>query len=389
MLNIILLGLTSLLADFSSEMIMPILPFFIASFGGGGIAIGLIFGIGDAVAAILKVISGYWADKTKRYKTFVFGGYAFSALAKFLYPLASGWSQVAVIRPIERMGKGFRDAPRDAIVSESLPDGNRGRGFGIQRAMDSIGAIIGSVFVLILFVFFNISFKTLFLISAIIALAAVIPILFVKVPKELKLAVKSVSLKKLNPKAKKFIIIATMFALANFSYAFFILKAQRTFMGLGSNQTLALAILLYIFLNIFDAVFSVPAGILSDKIGRRKVIFIGYLLFSVVSFGFMIISKVSFNNLSGFGILLALFALYGLFKAFIDASQRAFISDLSESEIRGTALGTLETLTGLAAIPAGMIAGFLWNFNAIYTFSFGFTVSFAAACWLMIAIKER
>ena len=389
MLNIILLGLTSLLADFSSEMIMPILPFFIASFGGGGIAIGLIFGIGDAVAAILKVISGYWADKTKRYKTFVFGGYAFSALAKFLYPLASGWSQVAVIRPIERMGKGFRDAPRDAIVSESLPDGNRGRGFGIQRAMDSIGAIIGSVFVLILFVFFNIFFKTLFLISAIIALAAVIPILFVKVPKELKLAVKSVSLKKLNPKAKKFIIIATMFALANFSYAFFILKAQRTFMGLGSNQTLALAILLYIFLNIFDAVFSVPAGILSDKIGRRKVIFIGYLLFSVVSFGFMIISKVSFNNLSGFGILLALFALYGLFKAFIDASQRAFISDLSESEIRGTALGTLETLTGLAAIPAGMIAGFLWNFNAIYTFSFGFTVSFAAACWLMIAIKER
>ena len=389
MLNIILLGLTSLLADFSSEMIMPILPFFIASFGGGGIAIGLIFGIGDAVAAILKVISGYWADKTKRYKTFVFGGYAFSALAKFLYPLASGWSQVAVIRPIERMGKGFRDAPRDAIVSESLPDGNRGRGFGIQRAMDSVGAIIGSVFVLILFVFLNISFKALFLISAIIALAAVIPILFVKVPKELKLAVKSVSLKKLNPKAKKFIIIATMFALANFSYAFFILKAQRTFMGLGSNQTLALAILLYIFLNIFDAVFSVPAGILSDKIGRRKVIFIGYLLFSVVSFGFMIISKVSFNNLSGFGILLALFALYGLFKAFIDASQRAFISDLSESEIRGTALGTLETLTGLAAIPAGMIAGFLWNFNAIYTFSFGFTVSFAAACWLMIAIKER
>ena len=389
MLNIILLGLTSLLADFSSEMIMPILPFFIASFGGGGIAIGLIFGIGDAVAAILKVISGYWADKTKRYKTFVFGGYAFSALAKFLYPLVSGWSQVAVIRPIERMGKGFRDAPRDAIVSESLPDGNRGRGFGIQRAMDSVGAIIGSVFVLILFVFLNISFKALFLISAIIALAAVIPILFVKVPKELKLAVKSVSLKKLNPKAKKFIIIATMFALANFSYAFFILKAQRTFMGLGSNQTLALAILLYIFLNIFDAVFSVPAGILSDKIGRRKVIFIGYLLFSVVSFGFMIISKVSFNNLSGFGILLALFALYGLFKAFIDASQRAFISDLSESEIRGTALGTLETLTGLAAIPAGMIAGFLWNFNAIYTFSFGFTVSFAAACWLMIAIKER
>lgn len=389
MLNIILLGLTSLLADFSSEMIMPILPFFIQSMGGGGLALGLIFGVGDAVAAILKVFSGYWADKTKRYKTFVFGGYAFSALAKFLYPLASNWSQIGIIRPIERMGKGFRDAPRDAIVSESLSDGKRGRGFGIQRAMDSIGAIIGSVVVLILFVYLGVPFKTLFLISALIALAAIIPIFFVKVPKELKLVVKSVSLKKLNPKAKKFIVIASLFALANFSYAFFILKAQTAFLGLTVNQTLSLAILLYIFLNIFDAVFSAPAGALSDKIGRRKVISIGYLLFSAVSLGFLFISKFSLNNLSNFGILLILFALYGLFKAFIDASQRAFISDLSEPEIRGTALGTFETLTGLAAIPAGLIAGYLWNFSAIYTFGYGFAVSFVAACWLMMVLKER
>lgn len=389
MLNIILLGLTSLLADFSSEMIMPILPFFIQSMGGGGLALGLIFGVGDAIAALLKVFSGYWADKTKRYKIFVFSGYAFSALAKFLYPLASNWSQVGIIRPIERMGKGFRDAPRDAIVSESLSDGKRGRGFGIQRAMDSIGAIIGSVFVLILFVYLDIPFKTLFLISAGVALAAVIPIFFVKVPKELKLAVKSVSLKKLNPKAKKFIVISTLFALANFSYAFFILKAQSAFLGLTVNQTLSLAILLYIFLNIFDAVFSAPAGALSDKIGRRKVIFIGYLLFGVVSLGFLIISAFSLNNLSNFGILLILFALYGLFKAFIDASQRAFISDLSEPEIRGTALGTFETCIGLAAIPAGLIAGFLWNFSAVYTFGYGFALSLAAAFGLMITIKER
>lgn len=389
MLNIFLLGLTSLLADFSSEMIMPILPFFIQSMGGGGIALGLIFGIGDAVAAGLKVFSGYWADKTKKYKLFVFGGYAFSALAKFLYPLASDWSQVGIIRPIERMGKGFRDAPRDAIVSESLSDDKRGHGFGIQRTMDSVGAIIGSVFVLILFVYLDIPFKTLFLISAGIALAAVVPIFFVKVPKELKLAVKSVSLKKLNPKAKKFIVIATLFALANFSYAFFILKAQASFSGLDTRQTLSLAILLYIFLNIFDAAFSAPAGALSDKIGRRKVIFIGYLLFSAVSLGFLLISKFSLNNLSNFGILLILFALYGLFKAFIDASQRAFISDLSEPEIRGTALGTFETLTGLAAIPAGLIAGFLWNFSAIYTFGYGFALSFVAAGWFWTSVKGR
>ncbi|KKU95115.1 MAG: Major facilitator superfamily, partial [Parcubacteria group bacterium GW2011_GWA1_48_11b] len=166
MLNIFLLGLTSLLADFSSEMIVPILPFFIESLGGGGVAVGLIFGLGDAVAAVLRVVSGYWADKTKKYKLFIFGGYLFSAAAKFLYPLASNWRQVGAVRPVERMGKGFRDAPRDAIVSESLSGGKRGFGFGVQRAMDSVGAIIGSVFVLVLFVYFSFSFRTLFWISA-------------------------------------------------------------------------------------------------------------------------------------------------------------------------------------------------------------------------------
>ncbi len=389
MLNIILLGLTSLLADFSSEMIVPILPFFIKSVGGGGVAVGLIFGFGDAVAAILRVFSGYWADKTKRYKLFVFGGYAFSAIAKFLYPLASNWQQIGAIRPIERMGKGFRDAPRDAIVSESLVSGKRGYGFGIQRAMDSIGAIIGSVFVLILFVYFSLPFKTLFWLSAFIALGAVAPIIFVKVPERLRLSARTVSFRKLNVKAKKFIVIASVFALANFSYAFFILKAQASFAGLNEKQTLALALLLYIFLNIFDAAFSAPAGSLSDKIGRRRVILGGYLLFSIVSLGFLAVSFFKFNNLANFAIMLVLFAAYGMFKAFIDASQRAFVAELSEDEIRGTALGTFETCTGLAAIPAGLIAGFLWDLTPVYTFGFGFIVSLAAAFWLRKAVKEH
>lgn len=389
MLNIFLLGLTSLLADFSSEMIVPILPFFIESLGGGGVAVGLIFGLGDAVAAVLRVVSGYWADKTKKYKLFIFGGYLFSAAAKFLYPLASNWRQVGAVRPVERMGKGFRDAPRDAIVSESLSGGKRGFGFGVQRAMDSVGAIIGSVFVLVLFVYFSFSFRTLFWISAFIALGAVIPVLFVKVPEKLQLAVKRVSFGKLSVKVKKFILIATLFAFGNFSYAFLILRAQSSFTGLDEKQTLSLALLLYIFLNIFDAVFSAPAGSLSDKIGRRRVILIGYLMFSAVSAGFLIVTALQFSNLADFGILLVLFALYGLFKAFIDASQRAFVSDLSEEEIRGTALGTFETATGLAAIPAGLIAGLFWDFNSAYTFGFGLAVSLLAAFWLKTAIGER
>src|SRR3989344_9257405 len=140
MRNIILLGLTSLLADFSSEMIQPLLPFFIAALGGAGIAVGLVGGVGDALAALFKVFSGYWADKSKKYRKFVYLGYGFSAIAKFFFPLAKVWTHIFILRPIERIGKGLRDAPRDAIVSESIKEssGKRGLGFGIQRAMDSI-----------------------------------------------------------------------------------------------------------------------------------------------------------------------------------------------------------------------------------------------------------
>ena len=386
MLNVILLGLTSLLTDFSSEMVIPILPFFIEAIGGAGIAIGLAFGIGDAVAALLKVASGRWADKTKKYRAFVFWGYLFSAVSKFLYPLASNWREVLIIRPVERMGKGFRDAPRDAILSESLSPHQRGRGFGIQRAMDSVGAIIGSVFVLVLFLYLNLNFKDIFLISAFIALLALVPILFVKIPQSLRISQKSVSFAKLTERAKKFLAVATLFALANFSIAFFILKAQASFAHLDRKSSLALALVLYIFLNIFDAVFSAPAGSLSDRVGRRKVILTSYLMFSAVTGGFLLLSLLNLSSLWAFFFLLALFALYGLFRAFIDASQKALMSDLSPVEIRGTALGTFEALTGLAAIPAGLMAGLMWNVNQALPFVYGLALSLVAviAFWKLV-----
>ncbi len=388
MLNIILLGITSLFADFSSEMIVPILPFFIQELGGNGVVIGLVFGIGDAVAAVLRVLSGYIADKTKRYKFLVFGGYLFSSLAKFAYPLAGSWMQIAVIRPIERLGKGVRDAPRDAIVSESVPEGGRGRGFGIQRAMDALGAIVGSVVVLVLFVMFGLSFRSIFLVSAFVSVAAIVPILFVKVPHGLNISRKEVSFKKLSPKARTFIGIATVFALANFSNAFFLLRAQGSFSGFSWQGALGLTLSLYIFLNLFDAVFSTPAGALSDRIGRRRTIIIGYSLFSFVTLGFLLMSLFHMTNYE-YLVFLLLFAVYGVFKAFIDASQRAFVSDLSPAEVRSTALGTFETMTGLAAIPAGLAAGWLWDLDPVWTFAFGFVLSLVAVVLLIAAIRER
>jgi len=401
MRNIILLGLTSLLADFSSEMIQPLLPFFIAALGGAGIAVGLVGGVGDALAALFKVFSGYWADKSKKYRKFVYLGYGFSAIAKFFFPLAKVWTHIFILRPIERIGKGLRDAPRDAIVSESIKEssGKRGLGFGIQRAMDSIGAILGSIFVFILFINLGFSFQTVFLIAAIIALTALIPLLFVREPETLisRKSILRFSFKNLPPRLKKFILAATLFHLANFNFMFFILKAGDVFKNLGElpypeflrfftastgpgELAVALPILLYIFFNIFDASLSAPAGRLSDKVGRKPVLTMGYSFFALTSLGF------AFAD--GLMPLLALFVLYGAFKAFIDASQKAFVSDLSVVEMRATSLGAFETSTGLALIPAGLIAGFLWNINPAYPFWYGSVVSLVAIILFLGLIKE-
>lgn len=400
MRNIILLGLTSLLADFSSEMIQPLLPFFIIALGGAGIVVGLVGGVGDALAAIFKVLSGHWSDQRRKYKRFVYLGYGFSAAAKFLFPLVQAWQQIFVLRPVERVGKGLRDAPRDAIVSESLRHSARGRGFGIQRSMDAVGAIIGSVFVYILFVDLGFEFRKIFFLAALIALTALIPLIFVREPTTLFQKPgfwKSKPGFNLSPKLKKFIIVATVFHLANFNFMFFVLKAGEAFKNLSSladykflrffvtdfnpdKLAIGLPILLYIFFNIFDASLSAPAGALSDKIGRRSVLIMGYLLFAVSSFGFIFA-----DNLF---VLLVLFALYGAFKAFIDASQKAYVSDLSPVEERATSLGAFETSTGLVLIPAGLIAGFLWNINPAYTFVYGSGLSTVAILALLFVVKK-
>lgn len=370
-------------------MVLPILPFFIQSLGGTGLAVGLIFGIGDAVAALLRVGSGYLADRTKRYKSIVLFGYAFSSVVKFAYVSAVSWTQIAWVRPAERIGKGLRDAPRDAIVSESVDASQRGRAFGVQRAMDSAGALLGSIAILVLFVGLAVPFRTIFLVSALIGLLAVVPLLFVRVPDTLRLARREVSFSKLTPKARRFIVIATLFALANFSVVFFIMMGQASFDGYSAQTALAMTLVAYIVFNFVDAVLSTPAGMLSDRIGRRRTIVIGYLMFSVVCLGFWAKAALFKTQPGGFAILIALFALYGVFKAFIDASQRAFVSDLSPDEVRGTALGTFETLTGLAAIPAGLVAGWLWNINNAYSFLYGAVVSSVAAILLMVALRRR
>lgn len=362
--NVLLLGIVSFLNDLSSEMIMPILPMFITALGGTGLIVGLIGGLRDSISSILKVFAGYWSDKSGKRKAFVSSGYLTSALFKLFLPLSIVWQHILIFASLERIGKGLRTAPRDAIIADSIPK-ERGKGFGIHRAMDTSGAVAGSIVVFLLFWFFGFSFKSIILIAAILAFLSLIPLYFVKEkkrePQDINL---KIGLKNLPRPLKLFILVSGMFALANFSYMFFILRAQEFFTG---KLSIGIPILLYILFNISYAVFAVPFGKLSDKIGRKKVIVAGFLLFSLTSLGFAF-----FNSLTAF---IVLFALYGMVYAIVDGNQRAYVSDLSSEELRATALGTFHTIIGLVALPASLIAGFLWQINPTITFIYGAVIS--------------
>lgn len=350
--NILLLGIVSFLNDVSSEMVMPILPMFIKSLGGAGLAVGLAGGFRDSIPSILNVLAGYWSDKTGKRKIFISAGYLVSSVFKLFLTFSRTWHQAVIFSGLERTGKGLRNAARDTLIAESAGT-QRGKGFGIHRAFDSSGAILGSVVAFILSGVFGLDFKLVILIAGIIAFVSLVPLRFVKEGKgqfQPQKTSQRVKLRELPPALKLFIAAAGVFALANFSYMFFILKAQEAFTG---KLLVGAPILLYILFNIFYAGFAIPFGVLSDRIGRKKVIILGYLLFSLTSFGFAYLHSVTAYVL--------LFAIYGIAYAAIDANQRAYISDLAPPQLKATALGAFHTTIGLMALPASLAAGFLWE----------------------------
>ncbi len=375
--NVFLLGIVSFLNDLSSEMIMPILPMFITALGGAGLAVGLVGGFRDSISSILKVFCGYWSDRAGKRKIFVSSGYLTSSLFKLFLAFSKTWQHILIFAGLERVGKGLRTAARDAIIADSMAK-ERGKGFGIHRALDTSGAILGSIAVFLLFWFFGFSFKLIILIAGVIAFASLIPLYFVKEgkrePQDISL---KIGLKNLPKSLKLFILISGIFALGNFSYMFFIIRAQQFFTGKLSG---AVPILLYVLFNIFYAAFAIPLGALSDKIGREKVIILGYLLFSLTSLGFAFLTSLP--------AFIVLFALYGITYAAVDGNQRAFVSDLSSQQLKATALGTFHTTIGLMALPASLIAGFLWqNIAPEITFVYGSIPGFISVL-LFIAFRS-
>lgn len=347
--NILLLGLVSLLNDISSEIIQPVLPIFISSLGAGATALGLIGGISDGLPSLLKLLSGCWSDRLGRRKPLVVGGYAISAIGKLLLFASSTWSQVFILKSLERCGKGIRSAPRDAMISESTGQSARGRGFGLHRAMDSTGAVVGSLLAYLLWAK-GLSFSSIFLVAGILAFLALLP--FMRVSESYQAPSCEIHLRPsgLSSGLYRFLIMACLFALGNFSYMFFIIRAQSLFSG---SDAVAAPLLLYALFNLVYALFAMPVGIWSDRIGRRKVLFAGYALFSITALGFAFVSDI-------FG-LIALFGQYGLVYALVDGTERAYVSDLSQKELRGSALGLYSCAIGIVSILSSLIAGFLWS----------------------------
>lgn len=366
--NIILLGIVSMLNDLSTEMIVPILPMFLTSVGGGGFAVGIFGGLRDAVSSLLKILFGWWSDRIGDRKRFVFLGYFISAIFKLFLGLTRTTAQIVTFGTLERIGKGIRTAPRDAIIAYSVPT-QRGKGFGIHRTFDTVGAIAGSLLAFLLYWYFKLDLNKIIIIAAIIALPPLIPLQFVRDPKvKGKPSSIRVDVASLPKGLRVFIGVTALFSIANIGYLFFILKAKEFFSG---RMAIGAPVLLYTLLSATYALLAIPFGKLSDNLGRKAVLIAGYILFAVVCICFALLTSKTAT--------IAAFALYGLVFAMVDGNQRALVSDLSSPQLKGTALGAFHTVTGLSAIPIGAVGGMLWEVDPKWTFIFSSCLAVGAA----------
>lgn len=372
----------------------PVLPLFIAALGGSSIVIGFIGGLGDAVANIVKVISGYLADKTRRRKQLIAIGYGIPFFAKLGIGISNSWEQVLVLKPTERLGKGIRGAPRDSLLADSIPFELRGKAFGFHRMMDTAGAIIGSILALIIaLLFINVLIselevlKIIIIISAFISLLAVIPIFFISESVEItseenqrKTTSLVQNLRELPKSYYNFLMVSIIFGLGNFTILLFILHSKTVILGIDDSASplilITIPIIIFIWFNIIYSVLSVPFGDWSDKYGRKLIFVIGLTLFAITCFGFLFTTNII--------LLFLFFGIYGAFNAATDGIQKAFTVDLLPPDLKGTGIGLLQTSVGFAGILGGTIAGYLYYKDFNLAFIYGGIMTIIALVILMI-----
>src|SRR5512143_272428 len=381
--NVWAVSATSFFMDVSSEMVLNILPLFLANVLGVQTAIiGVIEGIAEATSSILKLFSGWLSDRLHQRKWLAVIGYGLSAVSKPFFYFATTWEGIAAVRWVDRVGKGIRTAPRDALVADSIEPKQRGLAFGFHRAADTAGALVGVLIALFVVWLAQAgstdlnaqTFRTVVVVSLIPALLAVISLIF---------GAKDVAVKDQRAAPKFafrapgrpfmiFMVIVGIFTLGNSSDAFLVLRAQH----LGVNVIGILAMVATF--NLIYALISTPAGSLSDRIGRRKLIIGGWLAYALIYLGFGLAQ-------TG-GQIWALYALYGMYYGMAYGTANAMVADLVPAEVRGTAYGSYNAIIGLLAFPASVIAGVVWQgagawsgFGPSAPFIFGGTLALIAA----------
>ncbi|MFB3093472.1 MAG: MFS transporter [Dehalococcoidia bacterium] len=347
---VFILGVVSFLTDVSSEMVYPLVPLFLTSVLGAPLtAVGIIEGLAEGGASLFKTVGGWASDRLRMRRPLVFAGYALSAVAKPLLAAAYVWPVVLLVRFGDRAGKGVRTAPRDALVAEVTPAQVRGRAFGFHRAADTLGAVVGPAVALGLLALFSDNFRLIFILAFIPAVAGVALVSLVRErpPPPAAVGARTSTWRELGVGFYVFLGVSLVFALGNSSDVFLLLRAKDV--GLSNSEV----VLSYMLFNLVYAVVAMPAGIASDRLGRRNVIGVGFAVFAAVYVGF---------GLAGGGaVIWPLFAVYGLHMALTEGVGRAFVADFVPGERRATALGLYQGAMGGMILLSSVIAGALWD----------------------------
>jgi MFS family permease len=364
----------SFLNDFGSDMIFPVWPLFVTLVLGADMAVlGLIDGLGDALVSLSQAGSGYLSDRLGKRKVFIWTGYLFGSLSRVGYALSRVWQHLIPFKILDRSGK-IRGAPRDAIVADISTEQNRGRNFGLLRAMDNLGAVCGIITCIFLFNYFRWEYSSIFLLAAVPSLISALLVLLLIKERKTREIFKGLSLTDLSANLKLFLLLSAVFALGAFSYSFLLVYAKE----LGFETTFVP--ILYLLFTAVASVMSLPFGRLADKVGRKAVLVLSYSLFGLMCLGFVYVG--SFEG------VVMLFILYGLHRAAAEPVQRAFVSELSPPRYRASVLGAFQLIVGLCALPASLIAGVLWETVekfAPFLFSLSLTI---LAIILMAFVKE-
>lgn len=378
--NIIVLGLISCFADISSEMVYPLIPLYLtAAFGATPMLVGIIEGVAESIASLLKVFSGYISDRFQRKKAIAFGGYATGVIYKIALIFAGSWSGILLARVIDRFGKGVRTAPRDVMVSESADKDGMGRAFGIHKMLDMAGSAVG---ILLSFLLLRSigegGYRAIFALSLIPVCIALLLFFFIHEKREKREIVRREhfwkNISRLDGRLKLYLAVTFLFTLGNSSNSFLLLRAADA--GFSSSST----ILLYFLYNVTASILAVPCGKLSDRVGRKKLLVGGYLTFSLVYFGFAFCT--------GKPMMALIFVVYGVFTAMTAGVERAFIAEIAPAELKGTMLGLHSTLAGIALLPASLIAGALWDgVGAWAPFVYGGVMSLLSAAILAAGLR--